>query len=376
MKNRLPCLFLSLFLAGACTSSREISQRQEQETFAHEKSKRQLIKVAEIEGAQLTGVSVSRTGRVFVNFPRWRDNIPFSVAEVMPNGSFKPYPNEEWNSWKEGQRSDNQFVCVQSVVVGDDDYLWVLDPSSPELAGVIDEGAKLVKFDLGTNQAIQSIRFDKQIAPKQSYLNDLRIDTKNQKIYMTCSGKGAIVVVDLQTGKVRRLLEHHASTDAEDIVLTIDGKELRFANGQAPRIHSDGIAWDQQNDYLYYHALTAYHLYRIKTRYLLDEELSEEELGKQVEDLGKTPAPDGMILDKKGNLFMADLENNAIVYRTREGAIKTLLQDDELRWVDTFSLGQDGFLYFTCSHIHETEWFFEDADVENMTFEVYKIGVP
>lgn len=47
---------------------------------------------------QVTGVTISEDGRIFVNFPRWTEDVPISVAEVMKDGSIKPYPNDEWNS--------------------------------------------------------------------------------------------------------------------------------------------------------------------------------------------------------------------------------------------------------------------------------------
>src|ERR1700761_8172489 len=47
---------------------------------------------------QVTGVTVAPDGRIFVNFPRWTEDAPVSVAELMPDGSTKPYPNEEWNA--------------------------------------------------------------------------------------------------------------------------------------------------------------------------------------------------------------------------------------------------------------------------------------
>ena len=49
---------------------------------------------------QVTGVACSTDGRVFVNFPRWTEDAPISVAEVLKDGQLKPYPDEEWNAWR------------------------------------------------------------------------------------------------------------------------------------------------------------------------------------------------------------------------------------------------------------------------------------
>ena len=45
-----------------------------------------------------TGVAVSREGRVFVNYPRWSDDVPLSVAELK-DGEPVAFPSAEWNRW-------------------------------------------------------------------------------------------------------------------------------------------------------------------------------------------------------------------------------------------------------------------------------------
>ncbi|WP_269145359.1 L-dopachrome tautomerase-related protein [Geomonas sp. RF6] len=199
--------------------------------------------VASFRGAQVTGVTVTDTGRVFANFPRWRDGIPFSVVEIARDGSIHQYPDEAWNRW-DGRPGTNRFTCVQSVVAHGS-ALYVLDPSSPKFAGVVGT-AKLFVFDLRTNKLERTYEFDKSVAPQKSYLNDLRIDDSAGKAYITDSGLGAIVVLDLKSGESRRLLGNHVSTKAEEITVRIDGKEF-LRNGAPPRIHSDGIALDEKH---------------------------------------------------------------------------------------------------------------------------------
>ena len=80
---------------------------------------------------QATGIAISQTGRIFVNFPRWDKDPLYSVAELMPDGSLRPYPDYGWNRWgnDEAGHPEAHFVCVQSVIVDDEDFLWVLDPA-------------------------------------------------------------------------------------------------------------------------------------------------------------------------------------------------------------------------------------------------------
>src|SRR5689334_15149106 len=68
---------------------------------------------------QITGVSVSKTGRMFVNFPHWSDHYFNAVVEVAKDGTAKPFPDETWNRWDSKPNAGKQFVCVQSVVVDD-----------------------------------------------------------------------------------------------------------------------------------------------------------------------------------------------------------------------------------------------------------------
>ena len=233
----------------------------------------QLQEVASFPNHQVTGVGVSaRSGRVFVNFPTWSDDHFLSVAEIV-NGQPQAFPDEEWN--KPGA-PNSHFVCVQSVVVDDQDNLWILDLAAPKMQEILKGGPKLVKIDLSTNKVAQTIPFGEDIAPAKSYLNDVRIDTATGKAFITESGMGAIIVVDLKTGKARRLLDGHKSTAPEsDVKLIVDGKQLiDQQTKKPPQMASDGIALDITNGYLYYHALTGRTLYRIKTGDLNDEKLS------------------------------------------------------------------------------------------------------
>jgi sugar lactone lactonase YvrE len=155
-----------------------------------------LQEVASFPDQQVTGVGVStKSGRVFVNFPYWSDQHSISVAEIV-SGQPKPFPNDEWN--KPGLPASH-FVCVQSVVVDDQDNLWVLDPAAPKMQEIVKGGRKLVKIDLQANQVAQTIPFGEDIAPDKSYLNDVRIDTRSDTAFITDSGKGAIIVVNLKT---------------------------------------------------------------------------------------------------------------------------------------------------------------------------------
>jgi sugar lactone lactonase YvrE len=310
--------------------------------------------VAVFKGIQVTGIAVSDKGRIFANFPRWREPIPFSVVEVFQDGTYAPYPNTAWNVLKTNQgKENNTFVAIQSVVA-EGQSLYVLETSNPQFKGVQDH-PKLYVFDLNSNQLKHTYLFSKESYHKNSYINDLRIDIKRQLVYCTDSGVGGIVVLDLKTGTSKRYLDQHKVTMAEK-------DQLNCSNGiWKNTVHSDGIEFDAKNDMLYFHALTAYTLYGIKIDQLIKNDASEI-------IAIPTAAPDGLIMDKKGNLYYGDLEHDAIHYLDRKGKINVLTADKmKVKWADSFAIHKD-YLYYTNSRINEAT-----GDIKELDFTIYKM---
>jgi sugar lactone lactonase YvrE len=352
MKKIALLLFSILSLSG-CKNENTKPQNAEDKTETAEA----VQEIARFKGQQVTGVTVSQEGRIFVNFPRWREAVIASVTEVV-DGKPIPYPGTNWNDWQIGQEiNDSVFVAVQSVVAFEND-LYVLDTRSPLFKGVID-APKLFVFDLKTNALKRTYTFPKDSFHKDSYINDLRIDKENGSIYLTDSGHAGLIILNIETGKGKRVLDNHFSTKAEADHLTINGKEWKNT------VHSDGIALNPINKKLYFHALTGYTLYAIDVQTLLKG--TEAEIEKAVEKVAKTSAPDGMIFDASGNLYYADLEQNAIIKMNAMGAVTTLVKGEKVRWADTFSI-HDNVLYYTNSRINEIT-----GPIDDMTFSLNSI---
>ena len=335
-----------------------------------------LEEVASFPTQQVTGVTVSAEGRVFVNFPYWSDDHTTSVAEIV-NGKPVPYPDAAWNA-KDGPPG-GRWVCVQSVVVDDQNALWVLDPASPKTEAVVPGGPKLVKIDLKTNKVVQTIPFDEKIAPEKSYLNDVRFDTKSGHAFISESGTGALIVVDLKSGQARRLLADSPATKLEpDATITVDGmKIIDPKTQQAPAFQADGIALDKEGGWLYFHALTAATMYRIMTEHLLDESLAPAQLAAKVEKLGQTPKPDGMLEGRDSTVYLAAFEENGIVrFDARSKKSTTIISDSKLQWPDTMAWGPDGQLYVTCSQIHRMPKYHGGENKQQGPYMLYRLRIP
>ena len=80
---------------------------------------------------------------------------------------------------------------------------------------------------------------------------------------------------------------------------------------------------------------------------------------------------DGMAIDRDGNVYLSDLEHSAIVRRTPDGQLQTLLRSADLRWPDGFSLAADGYLYITCSALHQVIGVDRDEMLAKAPFHIY-----
>jgi sugar lactone lactonase YvrE len=301
---------------------------------------------------QWTGIAVSEDDRVLVNFPRWWPEVVVSVAEVIGDGSLAPFPNAAWNNWGPDADPASTFVCVQSVVADGLGSVWVLDPANPWFQGVVPGGAKLVQINLASNEVARVITFDDHIAPLGSYLNDVRIDPEHQAAYITDSGAGALVVVNLATGSSRRVLDGHPSTSAEDTVLTIEGEPWLLPDGSAPQVHADGIAYDPIRDLVYYQALTGRTLYRLPGSALRDPSLDESALAGKVEAAAVSGPSDGLLWDGVDGILISAIEDDAVKRWSPAGGVETVVADPRIAWPDSFAFGRDGVLYVTTSQIH------------------------
>jgi sugar lactone lactonase YvrE len=319
-------------------------------------------------------VAVSENGRIFASFPRWLGDDTPAVGEVMKDGSIQAFPGGDWNQWTPETSPQERFVNVNSVQVDNQNNLWVVDSASPRFGQpVITGGPKLVQIDLTTNQVKRVYRFDAQVAPERSTLNDVQV--RDGYAYLTESGLGAIIVVDLASGQARRVLGNHVSTKSDPtIVPIVEGRELRGADGRVPQTHANPIALSPDGAWLYFQPTYGPDLLRIRTADLQDASLSEEALGQRVESVGKTVAAGGMTIDRQGVLYLADMENSAITMRCPNGQLQQLVQDDRLTWPDGGSIGPDGNLYFPVAQVHRLPRFSEGVDRTQKPFQLFRVS--
>jgi len=298
---------------------------------------------------QLTGVAKApNNGPLLIQYPKWSDVYQYAIVQAEGLTGRRPFPNEAMNT---GAPSKNTWVCVQSATYTDAGDLYVLDPAAPRLKKITGGGPKLVAFVEGMPMRTYSLQ-----APGMSdsaYVNDVSIDARRGIAYMTESKDGGIVILNLGTGAVRYVLNGHYSVKSDPAYKFIIGGRELMKDGKPAKFNSDGIALSPDGDWLYYKPLTDDKLYRVKTADLLDSTLAAAELGNRVEDMGHFTTTDGMICDAAGNLYLGDIQESRIMRVDPSTKKMTeLVRDARLSWPDSYAIA-DGYLYITCSRIHE-----------------------
>ena len=333
-------------------------------------------------GPMPTGVTVSHTGRIFVNFPHWGDPVKFTVAEIV-NGKAVAYPNAQVNTINKAHPADCLY-SVQSVVVDPKDRLWALDTGSVKLGPNVPGGPKMVCMDLKTNTITRTIFFPRSVVPASAYLNDVRFDLKRGKAgtaFITDSGAKSpdgIIIVDLATGRSFRRLGNDPSVKPDTKVIGIvDGFPLMTRkhglSPQVPKFASDGIAISPDGKTLYYCPISSRQLYSVSIDAMMDRTKSESEVAATIKNLGTKGMSDGLESDSSGGIYAGDEEKNQVKYGPPGGPYKVLAQVAPRFWIDTLSVATNGYLYFTANELALLPMYHNGKDLRVKPYLLYRV---
>lgn len=294
-------------------------------------------------------IAVTPKGRLIMSLHQFY-GAPFRVVEINSDGNITPYPNQAWSS-----KPNQQGIGLNGVLglrCDQNGIVWMLDGSGGE-----GQPGKIVAWDTINDQLSQVIYLPQPIIKDNSLLNDLAVDLKHNAIYITDSASGddsALIVVDLNTGFARRVLEGDISTRAEDIPMVINQRTIALA-GKPAKVGANPITIDPDNQWVYYAPMSSHSLYRLATKNLLDTSLSEAALSQKVQRYGDKPICDGITVDDAGNVYLTAVTENAIAVLDRSGKYRILYQDPKLlNWTDGLAFSPDNYIYVTVSQLQNS----------------------
>ncbi|KAK0264648.1 hypothetical protein LTR35_017296 [Friedmanniomyces endolithicus] len=334
-----------------------------------------------------TGIAISASGRLFSNYLGALDkndtyapgNGRYTIAELVSNTTESPYPSAAINSPPGGAINyttyppsgagySNYFIGSQSIVIDALDRAWVLDTVSYYLV------QRLPHFESLANPATPLSK----VAYPDSYLNDVRFDLRKN---VTASGKGVayitdssvegrngIIIVDLGTGESWRHLDGHPSVRPEQQYLSFQwGVPLYANNAGKPfgynSFGADGISLSADGESLFWKAVGSRYLFSIPTARLRDNSATSEVMAQgAITNHGQTGQSDGFEVDSSGFIYHGNMEQNAIgFFNPANGTDQIYVRDPLINWVDTFSTGTDGYLYFTVNQLDFGPGFYSNA---------------
>lgn len=136
----------------------------------------------------------------------------FAVRVIGSTGNPRPYPND---SWARKPRPDGRGMAgVIGIRADADEIVSMLD------LGDTTSQPKVVAWNDRDNRVHRVIVLPQNVLRPSSFVQDFVIDSRRSRIYiadMTLNANGisdypAIVVVNLDTGLSRRVLERHPAT--------------------------------------------------------------------------------------------------------------------------------------------------------------------
>lgn len=315
-------------------------------------------------------IAVADSGEVFFTFhPEASPSI--NVAKLV-DGQVEAFPSVPWQP---GGSEPLAFNEVLSVRIDQEQRLWVLDNGKHGLDKV-----RLLAFDIHSGEMLKRYSFSRAEFALGSHANDFQISNDGKFIIISDAsilGKTpALVVFDVENESARRLLELHESVIAGPYEPVVQGRKMTLFGLFTVNPGVDGLVLDAQNEYLYYASISADQMYRISFASLTDKSLTSSELAAQVEAVGQKTMTDGMAMDQEGNIYLSDLEHSAIVRFTPEGQLETLLKSASIRWPDGFSNGPEGYLYFTCSSLHQVIAQSAENIARHAPYQIYRFKLP
>jgi sugar lactone lactonase YvrE len=287
-------------------------------------------------------IAVSADGRIFFSFHP-EAAPPVQVAELV-DGEPSPYPPMPLPD-------EIAYQSVLSLRIDRQNRLWVLDNANHGTGT-----PRILAFDLANDEPVHRFDFPRDIAGWGSHLNDFQVSPDGKRIYIADASifalTPALVIYDVESRSVRRVLEGHESVTPEDFVPEVQGRRMLVFGIFAIRPGVDSIALDRRGEWLYFAPVTSRHMYRVRRADLDDGGLEEAILAARVERFAPKTTSDGITTDLDDGVYLSDPDQSAIVVLASDGSLRTLLKDPKLRWPDGFSFGPGGWLYVTCSALH------------------------
>ncbi len=320
------------------------------------------------------GMTFAPNGNVILSLHQFF-NPRDRVVEITPDGEVNPFPTLPISRALDGA----PFILdsVQGIQSDHRGVIWMLDngrrgESTPKLVGWHYKDEKLY----------QIVHLPAPATGPNSILADLAVDPEEDFIYASDPAPGgapALIVVDLESGLARRVLENHASVTPKNLQLRIDNGpvEVRRIDGSLadPGAGVNAIAVDRKGEWLYFGPMKGRILYRIPTEILQDRSLDPAEVAAAVEPYSEKPISESIAIDSKNNIYVTDTALKAVgVITAKDKKYRPLAIDARILWPDGICFGiESKKIYFFTNQLHRSAYFNKGRDTTEAPFYIFRV---
>lgn len=317
--------------------------------------------------APIAGLHFDAAGRAFVSTPRLISTQAPATLSLLDTKSLSgparltAFPSTAANSISADPRTHLRNV-LGFYVDNRNGWLWALDQGF--VAGektAPPEAQKIMIYALSDGHLVQRIPLDSVADREGSFLNDIVVDEARRVAYIADSGlrsapdnQAGLIVADANRGTVRRVLNQHPALMPVAGLQVVSHGETVWP-GNPIMLGINGIALSPDQETLYWTVTTGTTARTIATAALRDPAMNERQLAAAIRTAGEVGGnSDGIVVDKHGALYITDVTHNGIVrYRPQSGRFTLLAADDRVYWPDTPTIGPDGAVMFTASHLNQ-----------------------
>lgn len=323
---------------------------------------------------QASGIARLPDGRIVLSLPTSAQRHKGPVLVTWTPGQLTPFPSKA---------AQSKIISPLGMTVDANGQLWLLDEG-------VRAGSKakakpaLLHIDTKTNKIIRRYAFSAPAVRPDSHVNDVRVDLTHGSAgtaFVSDTSQTthpALLVVDLASGKVRRILEETVSVSpVPGFVMEADGRLGRYdaEHPTVPQGGVDGVALSADSTRLYWSPLSSRRLYSAPTAVLADPNATEATLEAAVKDEGEVGIMDGMITAPDGSLYVTDIERHAVVRRAPDGSLSLVAQDARLIAPD--SMAFDGnTLLLTVGQWARLPDFHNGKDMQERPYILVRIAPP
>ena len=289
--------------------------------------------------------AVGADGTIYVSMHPF-DAPDIKVVRMDEEGGASPYPSEE---------IARSFAAVIGIAATRDGVLWILDMGSPE------QSAKLLGWNTRTNRLEAVYYIPREASVGNSFFQDLAIDQTRKRAFIADMSRSdlvgdsrpGIVVVDLETGAIRRRLEGHPLLQAHG-EQRAEGQTMAFTGpdgvAQPLQLGLNPIGIDELDRYVYFSTIASGTVYRVAAETLGDPDLSDVQIAEAVEAFGQKPTSDGIAVAGE-TVYVTDVDTSAILALTADG-LTTVSDDPRLIWPDAIAIDGQGALVATVNQLN------------------------